>query len=1119
MSFRLKTILGIALIEGLLLMILLYTSINYLWASNEEQITSRANTTAELLAVTVQDAVLSTDISTLEEIADHVMQQPGVVFMEIYGNDKVLVGRGDLEAHNDGTSEELERWVYVETPIGEYGYQFGKVELGIDTGSLTAFVNEAFTKIVLIAALEIILVALFSFLLGHFLSRNLLQLRDASTRMLDGDLDVSVPVRGTDEIAQTAKAFNAMASHIAVRNRLMEKANQRLKAILETATDGYLLVDRKGVIRDVNSALCSLHGYSREDLIGQRLTLLINPKSDQAESLMTLFDESYPPPAGRRDFDLSARRANGERFSVRLHLQPMQGEDKGLFLGLIEDLTDARKKELERRRSESLLIATLNASPDGFIAIGSDNRVQEFNHAATRMFGYSREHAIGQSLEELIIPERFQEQHLAGMARYLETGEGPVLNRQVELAACRVDGSEMPVELTVIPIKLENEVLFAAFLRDITDRRQREQELRQAKVQAEEGSKAKSRFLATMSHEIRSPLNAVLGSVALLRSSDLAPEQQLYAATAQEAGSTLLSTINDILDFSKIEAGQMVLESRSFEPDKLVAQVLQTLAPRAQEQGLHLASFVDRNVPGFLVGDDQRLRQVVHNLVDNAIKFSRQGCVSVSLRCQQNPPDRVRLHCRVEDQGIGIDAASIGNLFQEFSQVHDSTTTHYKGTGLGLAICAELVRMMGGELEVESTPDVGTAFSFFIDLQPAEQENNHFWHLPDHPRVLLLHPDPMLGSLVEKQYRQYGIHCLTVQRVEDLKAALDGADPFQVMLIDDSFLQAISADLIEHTRQRHLLPGGRIVALMAGIRAEVSRQLEALGISQLANKPLSRAMLLNLVANQMQSSDLAPWKTTSQDRLQNKRLLLVEDSPANQLVAQALLAREGAFVEVAANGQEALDMASARDYDLILMDVRMPVMDGLEATRKILQQKPDARIIAMTANVFKEEREACAEAGMLDVIAKPINQESLFRTLMSWLPASSSAGPDTPSASAEQNTGTLLDEQVLGELLSVLGEQSVARMIRVFLEETETRLETMQRQFQHADYEGLAGEAHTLKSSSGSFSARRLFAYATEIEQHAKARDATVLARLMPELMDCGRETGKALAARFSIPT
>ena len=1120
MSFRLKTILGIALIEGLLLMILLYTSISYLRGSNEQQLISRANTTAEVLAATVQDAVLSTDISTLEEISDHVMEQPGVMFVEIYGNDTVLVGRGALDVHDAPISPEHGKWVSVEAPIQQDGFQFGKVELGIDTRSLTAFVREAFTNILLIAALEIVLVALFSFLLGHLLSRNLLQLRDASSRMLAGDLDVEIPVRGSDEIAQTAKAFNAMASRISIRNRLMEKANQRLKAILETATDGYLLVDEQGVVRDVNSALCKLHRYSREELIGYPLSRLFDMHADQGEALMALFDPEAIPPRKQRHFSLSALRNGDTPFAVQLHLQPMQGEDKGLFLGLVEDLTEAKKRDLERRRSELLLVSTLNASPDAFVAIGPDSRIQEFNHSATRMFGFSRERAIGKLLEDLIIPERFRQAHRDGMAHYLETGEAVVLNRQVELTAVRVDGSEMPVELTVIPIKLDNEILFAAFLRDITERQQRESELQQAKEQAVEGSKAKSRFLATMSHEIRSPLNAVLGSVTLLQSSALAPEQQLYAATAQEAGSALLSTINDILDFSKIEAGQMVLETRSFEPDKLVAQVLQTLAPRAQEQGLHLASFVDRNVPQFLVGDDQRLRQVIHNLVDNAIKFSQKGCVSVSLWVKQDKSERVRLCCRVEDQGIGIDPQAKSSLFQEFSQVHDSTTTRYKGTGLGLAICAELVTMMDGKLEVDSTPGVGTAFTFNVALQTAQEDNNHFWHLPDHPRVMLLHPDPVLTGLVQKQYGQYAIECLAINQMDDLQARLAECEPFLVMLIDDSFLQGISAEQIGDLRQQYLQPGGRVVALMAGIRGDVSKQLETLGINQLANKPLSRSMLLNLVANQKQSRDLEPWQDTSQNRLRDKQLLLAEDSPANQLVAQALLSREGALIDVANNGQEALQMASAKDYDLILMDVRMPIMDGLEATRAILERKPRARIIAMTANVFKEERQACYDAGMLDVIAKPINQEAMFQTLMHWLPGSSSAtpSPDTDEATSASSNEPVVDEKVLEELLSALGEQSVCRMIKVFLDETEARLATMHQQFQENDYAGLAGEAHTLKSSSGSFAARRLFAYATEIEQHAKARDEMVLNRLMAELMDCGMETGEALAARFSIP-
>ncbi|MCH4293919.1 PAS domain S-box protein [Shewanella sp. 3B26] len=1114
MSFRLKTILGIALIEGVLLLLLVYTSVDYLRKSNEAEILKRAQSTAVLLAAAAKDAVLSTDLSTLEALVDEVARETQVRYVEIYGDERVLVSRGDLTGHQEAYDDEAARHdlVAVEASITESGYHFGKVEIGLDTLALSSFIKDASLRILSIAALEMVLVALFSWGLGYLLSRNLLQLRDASAGLLSGDPHVPLPVRGNDEIARTAQAFNEMVQRVEQRTSALEEANTRLAAILETATDGYVLMDTQGVLKEVNPAVSRLFGYDASELIGANVAVLM--PADIARLHQSYLDRFLAEGDARvlgSGREVVARRKNGEEFPIELHVSLIEMAGERLFLGLIEDLSEEKRHEAEIKRNESILVATLDASRDAFVTIDMAGRVQEFNDAATQMFGYRREEALGELLEELIIPLEYQAGHRAGLEHFKATGEGPVLNRQVELSACRKDGSVLPVELTVIPVKLDDEMLFASFLRDISERKQRENELKAAKIQAEAGSKAKSRFLATMSHEIRSPLNAVLGSVTLLLESGLGKEQRLYANTAREAGTALLSTINDILDFSKIEAGQMVLEQRSFEPDKLVAQVLQILAPKAQEKGIQLASFINRNVPQHLIGDGQRLRQVLHNLVDNAIKFSSRGTVSVQMWIPDNHQERVQLCFRVQDQGIGMSRRAQKKLFSEFSQVHDGSNTSYKGSGLGLAICAELLKMMDGGIEVESTPGVGTCFSGHATLAISEEETIHFWHLPEHPRVLLLYPVEEVASLIKKQYAQYGVECLWIGNVTDFQDIARVSGRFMLIMIDDSCLMSLDARQCRLLREGYLFEDGNMVALVAGVRPEVQSMLDALGIKHQVNKPLSRAMLLELISTMPDEDAGSKLIKPDFSHLDGKTVLLAEDSPANQLVARSLLEREGMRVDVANNGQEACAMALDGSYDLILMDVRMPIKDGLQASKEILAVRPDYTILAMTANVFKEELDACIEAGMKDVIPKPISRDELLKRLAGWLPTEAAVDVTEPDI----DLSTLLNEKVITELEDALGHQSVARMVQVFWQETEARLETMEQRWQEGDLRRLEDEAHTLKSSSGSFGAQTLYERVRVLEEKARSGKPEGIRPLMDEIRTLAAHTFDAMAARF----
>ncbi|MCJ8304210.1 PAS domain S-box protein [Shewanella sp.] len=1175
MTFRLKTVLGIALIEGVLLMLLVYTSVDYLKSSNQAEIEKRARSVVTLFAAAAKDAVISTDVSTLQELSSELLDNTQVLYVAIYDRNNLLVRAGEPSlisasdrsfvneealAKRGGGFVDIEDGVLdVKADIIESGFVFGRVELGISIHEFDQFLARATTRFSSIAGLEMLLVALFSWLLGSYLTKNLSELKRASKRILQGETGVQIPVNSHDEIGQTTLAFNRMIEKIEKNAQELESANIRLSTILEAAVDGFIIIDTQGIIVQVNPAVGHLFGYDNHDLIGQNVSIFMpsHERHMQNDFLMRFINSKRGVLQGKGR-ELVAQHKSGKLFPIDLSVSKMLIDGDVMLLGLVKDLSDIKRKEAEAKRTESILLATLEASQDSLITIDITGRIQEFNEAASQLFGHSREQALGEILEDLIFVDIERKAFKEGLEIFRKTGCGPTIKKSVELMSIRADGTHFPVEMKMIPVQLGDEILLTAFLHDVSERMQYETELKQAKEQAELGSKAKSRFLATMSHEIRSPLNAVLGGVELMLDSKLNKDQRIYAHTAKEAGTALLSTINDILDFSKIEAGQMVLENMSFSPAKMVAQVMQILAPKANEKGVNLATFINRNVPDLVKGDAQRLRQVLHNLVDNAIKFSSGGCVSVEMWIPDSHHQEVQLHCAVTDEGIGISLPAQKKLFQEFSQVHDQHNTNYKGTGLGLAICSELITMMGGEIELSSRLGHGSCFRFNVCLQLEEQRGS-FTHIPAHARVLLVHPDKTFSHLVRKQYSQYGVQTVNVSQLTDIFKIEAVKGRFNLILIDDTSLSQLSLNLSNQFKRDFLFEDGLIAALMSGLSPEMPVVMADIGLEQVINKPLSREMLLGLLSGESpDESDSREVETLLPElTLRNKRLLLAEDSPSNRVIAGAMLAKSGFEVEFAHNGKEAVKMSAEHDYGLILMDMRMPEMDGVEATREILLAQPDTVILAMTANVSKEDVESCLDAGMKDFVAKPVNRLELVKAINKWLPSSDvvelqskhtlakgenidkpceasvqelslikestiddimNAKTDGPHVTDNETllSDRLFDELVLSDLVDVLGQESMKGMFNVYLQETHERLEKLASLKQSMNFNEIDDQAHTLKSSSGSFGAQALYEVAKCLEQSARDKDKKEVESYLLEVQEIGERTIKAFRERFA---
>lgn len=824
-------------------------------------------------------------------------------------------------------------------------------------------------------------------------------------------------------------------------------------------------------------------------------------------------------------------------LTTKMPLRDQQGNIIGTF-GISKDITQRKQVEAELLREKQFLEALNVNSPVAIVFLDDQEHIVSANPAFEQLFGYSPLEIIGKNLDTLITtPETIQEASM--YTRQAMTGPVHGFGKRR-----KKDGATVIVELHGVPVVVEGEKIGTlAIYHDIT-------ELDQARTEAEEANRTKSEFLANMSHEIRTPMNGVIGMLELALDTPLTSEQRDYLETSLQSAEALLTLLNDILDFSKIEAGRLELDTINFSLRNTVEDVAYTLAKRAQEKGLEVACLIHPDLTSDLRGDPGRLRQILVNLVGNAIKFTHHGEIIIQAEPVKETETHVLVHFGVQDTGIGIPHERQAAIFDRFTQADGSTTRKYGGTGLGLTICKQLVEAMGGKIGLESTPGIGSTFWFEINFVREPSTKRGTGPLTPGPanllqaRVLVVDDNQINRVVLKKNVEALGSRVDAVtsgaKALESLRNAHRVGDPYHVVLLD---MQMPGMDGEQTARAIKSDPAVKDVKILIltsmGQRGDAAR-LEALGCSGYLLKPVKQQLLFDAVIavlghQEERSASLITRHSIAEQKKLDLRLLLAEDNPINQKLAVVLLQKAGYSVDAVENGAQALEKVQANPYSVVLMDVQMPEMDGLEATRRIRELEEGTGqhipIIAMTAHAMQGDRERCLEAGMDDYVSKPLEPKVLFNALDRWTQADHEIVEEVQDYSSSADVFSAdLDDGLFGESIpsappeaevpdSVVSYEDVVpvnfdavldrfdgdrdfmmEMFKEYKDHLPGRLGEIHAALQDGDANRLTRLAHNLKGISLNFSADAVADIARKLEEIGKRDDLAGAAALVAQL-------------------
>ncbi len=895
-------------------------------------------------------------------------------------------------------------------------------------------------------------------------------------------------------LAQTIASHIAFAIERQRAATALRDSEGRYRDVFDNVSDILLIHDMEGRFVSVNAAITRLLGYTPDEMMGRSIRDFMVPRYQvRFGAYVGLLQEKRH---AQGLMSVYAKDGSVHVLEYRNSVYVVDGQPR-YVRGSARDITRQLQAEAEIRQRKQYFEALVLNSPVAIATLDQHDKVTACNPAFEALFGYTAAEAIGQDIDDMVVPGNVRVEAKNYTQRVLvgETVHGFSQRR-------RKDGSLVEVEVFGVPVIVGGEQLgVLALYHDIS-------ELVRAQRQAEEADRAKSEFLANMSHEIRTPMNGVIGMLELLLDTDLVREQRDFAKTAADSAQALLTLLNDILDFSKIEAGKLDLETIDFNLRSTVEGVADTMAQRAGDKGLEMACFIHYNLPVFLRGDPGRLRQVLVNLTGNAIKFTRHGEVVIHAESDSETATHVTVRFSVTDTGIGIPPERQEAVFDRFVQADGSTTRKYGGTGLGLAISKQLVEMMGGHIGAISTAGRGSTFWFTAvfekQLDPPAGLPAPSTDLRD-VHVLGVDDNSTNRFILTRMLENFGCRAVIAssgpEALQFMQAAVGHGDPFRLVLLDMQMPEMDGEQVAQAIKSDPALANTTLVMLTSmGHRGDGAR-LQTLGCAAYLLKPIKQkqlfdAMVMVLSQNQAlapraKTSPLVTRHTLAEQKTDGRKILLAEDHAVNRKLALLILERAGHRVEAVENGRLAVEAVQRNHYDVILMDVQMPEMDGFEATRLIREHEGTGRhtpIIAMTAHAMQGDRQRCLQAGMDDYVSKPIQPQDLFAVLKHWTSAPAAEPAPAPPQPAGENGDTPLN---LETALPRFGDdrELFLEVLTEFVQRLPDDLERLTAAMQSRDASQLSQEAHRLRGAAATLSAERLCTMAQQLEMQSREGD------------------------------
>ncbi len=936
----------------------------------------------------------------------------------------------------------------------------------------------------------------------------LVGVRENRMNGLKNDLETTVGLR-TAELQMLNKKLIQEVGTLHQVEDVISRGKKEWESTFDTVADLIFIVDSAGNIARCNKAVIEKLDSSYKAIIGTPFREALRGK-DQAEFMELLPGEMEIPRLGGF-------------FEVLVEKMAFENPTRSIYV--LHDLSKRKRIEDDVARQKKFFESLVINNPAAIIVLDEKEGIASCNPAFEKLFGYTQDEIVGGNLDNLITTDSTLQEASQYTQQTLTGGTIHGIGKRR-----RKNGTMVDVEILAVPVIVgEQKVGALAIYHDITD-------LITARQEAEDANRAKGEFLANMSHEIRTPMNGVIGMLELALDTSLTDEQREYLNISLQSAEALLALINDILDFSKIEAKKMELEIISFNLRTTVEDAAASLAQRAQDKGLELACLIHPDLTTDLKGDPGRTRQIIINLIGNAIKFTHQGEIVIRVEPVNETATHATIYFSIQDTGIGIPADQQQSVFERFTQADGTTTRRYGGSGLGLTICKQLVEAMGGEIGVQSSPGMGSTFWFQVTFEKQPPEKRGTAPLTLQPvnlkgmHILGVDDNATNRTILTKTLEGFGCRVETVasgsKSIEVLRNALRNGDPYQVVLLDMQMPGMDGEQIIRTLKGDPALKDIRIIVMTSiGQRGDASH-MEALGCSGYLLKPVRQHMLyqaLEAVMGREEEKEpaiITRHMLAEQKQHSNQRILVAEDNPINQKLAAILLNKAGYSVDTVENGLQVLEKAKDGKYNAILMDVQMPEMDGFEATRRIREWEGDSKqripIIAMTAHAMKGDRGRCLAAGMDDYVPKPLEIRILLSVLDRWLESSESeaaqeAWTEEPPAQSTQLMSASVEPPLplkyelpmdVDRALERFGNDRpfLYQMSRDYVAGFPERIKDLKNALEAHNSNDFSRHAHNLKGVSANFSAIPVTNLCAEMEALGRQDDLSSAPKLLASL-------------------